>query len=75
MLDEDACVLHSMAQQPVQISRNYRAFINNFREGFVNPYFLAYYSGSERVKELRRHMWQSFTGRITAKVVLIRNQA
>lgn len=61
------CTLH--------ISRNYREFINIFREGFVCVYFSASYSGSERVKEFRRHMWQSFTGKITAKVVLIMNQA
>lgn len=59
----------------VHISRNYREFINIFREGFVCVYFSASYSGSERVKEFRRHMWQSFTGKITAKVVLIMNQA
>lgn len=65
-------VLYTLAWQPVQISRNYGAFINIFREDFVYQYSLS--SGSDRVKGLRRHMWQSFTGKITAKVVLIRNQ-
>lgn len=65
-------VLYTCVWHPVQISRNYGAFINIFREDFVYQYSLA--SGSERVKELRRHMWQSFTGKITAKVVLIMNQ-
>lgn len=51
----------------MQVSRNRRVNINIFREDFVYPYFPASYSGSERVKELRRHMWQSFTGKITAR--------